>query len=191
MLIYLLLLCAIGAIHKLYFGEPLTTLWLADPYPPTEFSDQTYLLETDVLIGITLGLTVVKLSRWLSTHTEWAKRIDLDFASYFGEQSAFTLTGIAVMSSLCEEVVFRGWLQDLVGFAWASLIFGLLHIPPQRSHWPWTLSATIMGFVLGALYSWRGSVTSPFIAHFTINYFNLHALSQLNQTQRIDRSEST
>ena len=53
------------------------------------------------------------------------------------------------MSALCEEVIFRGWLQNIIGFTWASLIFGLLHVPPQRSHWPWTLSATVMGLFLG------------------------------------------
>ena len=189
MLIYILLLSTVGAIHGLYFEDPLATLWLAESYPPEGLNDSSYLLEVDVFIGITLGLTTVQVSRWLSAHTAWAKRIDREFASYFRGQTALSLTGLAVMSALSEEVIFRGWLQDLIGLGWASLIFGLLHIPPQRSHWPWTLSAVIMGFTFGTLYSWRGSVTAPFIAHFTINYFNLHALSKLGRDLQFDHGE--
>lgn len=190
MLIYLLLVLGIAAFHHLYFGDPLATLWLSQDYPPAYLSDRGYLVEEDVILGVVLGLIVVQLSRWLSAHTTWAKRVDDDFCQYFDTQSSLALTGLAVMSSLSEEIVFRGWLQDLTGLAWASLIFGLLHIPPKRSHWPWTVSATVMGFTFGALYVWRGSITAPFIAHFTINYFNLHALAKLGRSKRRERSES-
>ena len=190
MLIYFLLLTVIAAVHGLYFGDPLSSLWFTDPYPPHELSEGAYRFELDVSIGGALGLLTVQVSRWLSAHATWAKKIDEDFAFYFSDQSSLSLTGLAVMSALCEEVIFRGWLQNIIGFTWASLIFGLLHVPPQRSHWPWTLSATVMGLIFGSLYIWRGSVTAPFIAHFTINYFNLHALSKLGRAQAVKHSGS-
>ena len=191
MSIYFFLLLGVAGIHNLYFDHPLSELWLSQPYPPLHLQDQSYLLETDIAIGALLGLIVVGLSRILSKYTHWAQVLDQEFALYFGQLSPLLLTCLAVMSAFAEEVIFRGWLQDYLGVIFTSLIFGLLHIPPKKSHWPWTVSATIMGFSFAYLYEWRGSVTSPFIAHFTINYFNLHALSKLNPNQATERTEST
>ena len=180
--LYLFLLLTVVAIHHLYFGEALATLWLSKVYPPTHLEQSSYLLELDILIGSITGGLVVQLSRLLSKVTTWANKLNQEFSVYFTEFSSLYLSSLAVMSALAEEVIFRGWLQNYLGLVWTSIIFGLLHIPPQRSHWPWTLSALIMGFAFGALYEWRASVTAPFIAHFTINYFNLHALAELKQS---------
>lgn len=191
MSIYFFLLLVVAAIHNLYFEAPLSELWLSESYPPIHLQERSYLLETDIAIGALLGLLVVGLSRILSRHTQWAKNLDQDFSLYFSHTSPLLLTCLAVMSAFAEEVIFRGWLQDYLGVILTSLIFGALHIPPKRSHWPWTVSATIMGFGFGYIYEWRGSVTAAFIAHFTINYFNLHALSKMNHNQATERTEST
>lgn len=182
--LYLFLLLSVIAVHHLYFGESLATLWLAKAYPPAYLDPQSYLLEIDILLGSVIGTIVVQLSRLLSKLTRWANKLNQEFSVYFRDFSSLYLSGLAVVSALAEEVIFRGWLQDYLGLLWTSLIFGFLHIPPQKSHWPWTLSALIMGFVFGALYEWRASVTAPFIAHFTINYFNLHALAELKQSPK-------
>ncbi|MAD60052.1 MAG: hypothetical protein CMH49_00880 [Myxococcales bacterium] len=182
--LYLFLLLSVIAIHYLYFGESLANLWLSETYPPSHLDQQTYLLEVDILIGSIVGAAVVQLSRILSKMTVWANKLNQEFSVYFTSFSSLYLSGLAVMSALAEEVIFRGWLQDYLGLVWTSVIFGLLHIPPQRSHWPWTLSALLMGFAFGGLYEWRASVTAPFIAHFTINYFNLHALAELKHSPK-------
>ena len=196
-LIYAILLMVVSMIHGLYFDEPLSRLWFRDDYSSFDIAvndpgDGWSILqwewgaiwlglgqfERDVVVGAVLGLLFVGLSRLISARFLWAKRIDDDFAPFFREQSSLSLTLLALSSSLAEEIIFRGWLQNLIGFIAASVIFGLLHMPPKREHWPWTLSALTMGFVLGGVYEWRGAVTAPFITHFTINYFNLHALAR-------------
>ena len=194
-LIYVILLMVVSMIHGLYFGEPLSRLWFSEgylfmdsPIVNNEFSLLRWeqwlsnwgigQFERDVLVGAMIGLASVKISRIMSAQFQWAKRIDDDFAPFFREQSSLNLTLLALSSSLVEEIVFRGWLQGLIGFVAASIIFGLLHMPPKREHWPWTISALTMGFVLGGMYEWRGAVTAPFVTHFTINYFNLHALAR-------------
>ena len=196
-LIYVILLMTVSMIHGLYFGEPLSQLWFSESYlsggspiyDPTSLNIMSLWdsmlsdlglgrFERDVTLGAALGLVTVRISRFMSARFRWAKRIDDDFAPYFREQSSPNLTLLALSSSLVEEIVFRGWLHSLIGFVAASVTFGVLHMPPKREHWPWTISALIMGFVLGGLYEWRGSVTAPFVTHFTINYFNLHALAR-------------
>ena len=195
-LIYVILLVIVSMIHGLYFGEPLSQLWFSESYlsegstlDPDNLKNINLWdsvlsdlglgrFERDVALGALLGLVSVRLSRLMSSQFRWAKRIDDDFAPYFREQSSLSLTLLALSSSLVEEIVFRGWLHSLIGFIAASVTFGVLHMPPKREHWPWTISALIMGFVLGGLYEWRGSVTAPFVTHFTINYFNLHALAR-------------
>lgn len=190
MSIYIILLLIITGINSLYFDKPLSSLWFKETEPSPSLDSTASLnvtellhlpiepFEEDILIGIFLGLAVVQLSRLLSKYADWAKRIDEDFALYFTNMSSVELSLMAVLSSLAEEVIFRGWLQNYLGLVLTSIIFGLLHIPPKKEHWPWTISALLMGFVLGVLYDWRGAVTAPFIAHFTINYFNLHALAK-------------
>lgn len=178
MLIYVILLLGVMGLQSLYFGEPLSSLWLVKEYPPPSLEFDTFLLERDVVIGISLGWSYVALTRWTSLHFEWSRRLEEELAQLFTGLSSVNITMLAVSSSLVEEVIFRGWLLGSWGLILSSLVFGLLHLPPRLEFWPWTASAIGMGFVFGGLYLWRGSVTAPFIAHFTINYFNLHALTK-------------
>ena len=90
--------------------------------------------------------------------------------------SSGQLTGLALITGIVEEVIFRGHLQPLVGFVFASILFGLAHVPRRRHHWPWTFAALVMGFAFGGLYEWRQNLIAPALAHFTINHFNLHTL---------------
>ncbi len=180
--LYLFMLLALISVHHLYLGESLATLWLKENYPSVDQFQPDYLLEQDIFIGIIIGLAFVQCSRTLSKYAVWAQKLNQEFSVYFRGFSSLHLSGLAITSALCEEVIFRAWLQDYFGLIWTSIIFGLLHIPPKKSHWPWTLSALLMGFVFGGLYEWRASITAPFIAHFTINYFNLHALAELKHS---------
>ena len=39
---------------------------------------------------------------------------------------------------------------------------------------PWTLSALVLGVSFGYMFQATGDLGSPIVAHFTINYLNLH-----------------
>ena len=172
MSIYLLLLLGVIGLNSLYFEKPMSALYFQKDYS-FKMTD----LQVDVLIGVGIGLIVVGISRWISSRFLWAQKMNEDFADIFQGISLVEITGLAVMSSLTEEILFRGMLQEHVGLILCSIIFGLLHIPMKRQHWPWTVAAVIMGGVFGGLYEWRHALTAPLIAHFTINYFNLNALA--------------
>ena len=83
---------------------------------------------------------------------------------------------LAAASGLAEEMFFRGALQPRVGLVVASALFGVLHFAPRRELLPWTVFAVVMGFVLGWLFAWSGSLLAPVIAHTVINAVNLPLL---------------
>jgi uncharacterized protein len=179
MWIYFILLVIIAGLQLWYFQKPLAYLYFNESYWSPEIHHQ---FEIDLLIGLVIAWVVVNISRYISTHTQWGQNIDDDFTAIFHGMPKYYLSGLAIMSALCEEVLFRGFLQNYFGLMWTSILFGALHIPMQKHHWLWTIAACIMGFVFGACYEWRATLTAPLIAHFTINYFNLHALAQRTPT---------
>jgi membrane protease YdiL (CAAX protease family) len=86
-----------------------------------------------------------------------------------GGASRGELVGLAVLSGVGEEALFRGALQPLVGLIPASLLFGLLHVGPDRRYLAWTLSAVVAGFLFGLLYRTTGGLLAPVAAHVLHN----------------------
>lgn len=76
---------------------------------------------------------------------------------------------VSILSGVGEEVFFRGALQPLLGLVVASLLFGALHIGPDRRYLVWTLWAVGAGFLFGALYLWTGGMLAPVTAHVLHN----------------------
>ncbi len=72
---------------------------------------------------------------------------------------------LAVLSGVGEEALFRGALQPEVGIVAASLLFGALHIGPDRRYLAWTAWAIGAGFLFGGLYAWTGGILAPVAAH--------------------------
>ncbi|MEM2105194.1 MAG: type II CAAX endopeptidase family protein [Candidatus Bathyarchaeia archaeon] len=78
------------------------------------------------------------------------------------------------LAGICEEFTFRGFLQNVIGRRYSagiailasSLAFGLVHFDPQMVY---TISAFLLGLVLGYVYHrWR-SYTISAMAHATLN----------------------
>lgn len=78
------------------------------------------------------------------------------------------------LAGICEEFTFRGFLQNAIGRKYSSgvallassLAFGLVHFDPQMVY---TISAFLLGLVLGYIYHrWR-SYTISATAHATLN----------------------
>ena len=72
---------------------------------------------------------------------------------------------LAVLSGVGEEALFRGALQPEVGIVAASLLFGALHLGPDRRYLLWTAWAVGAGFLFGGLYAWTGGILAPLVAH--------------------------
>jgi uncharacterized protein len=137
----------------------------------------------DIALGAGVGLAAVGLSRVLERAFAWARQLSHAMRALLGTMSAPDILAWAVCSAIGEELLFRGLLQPWLGLLPTTLIFGLLHMGPDRRYWPWTVMALVMGLGFGLMFSWTGSLLSPIIAHFTINFFNLHALMTLSPQQ--------
>jgi membrane protease YdiL (CAAX protease family) len=69
------------------------------------------------------------------------------------------------MAALGEELLFRGAMQPLMGLVPTALVFGLLHAT-SAAH---VMLAGLLGFVLGWLFQWSGSLWPPIVAHLSID----------------------
>lgn len=135
-------------------------------------------LPIDVALGAGAGLLVVLASRLMDWAFAWARTLGDNLKRLLGELDGTRILVLAVASSIGEEMLFRGLLQPALGLHLSSLIFGLLHKGPDKTYLPWTIMAVGMGYAFGLMFFYTGSLLAPILAHFTINYFNLHALAR-------------
>lgn len=84
----------------------------------------------------------------------------------------------ALMSSIAEELFFRGTLQPVWGLFWASVFFGLCHFPMTRYLIPWTFFAFVVGVGLGWLFDVTQNLLAPVSAHFWINFINFQIIQR-------------
>jgi len=76
---------------------------------------------------------------------------------------------VSLFSGVGEEALFRGAVQPEFGIVAASIVFGLVHVGPDRRYLAWTVWALLAGFLFGALYIVTGGLLAPVIAHVTHN----------------------
>lgn len=163
---------AAAVILQLGFGGQVGAIWT--PYP----GRATAPLEVQIGLGVGVGLATVLLSRLGSAFFDWASRLDGWFRDVLGPLLWRDIFAMAVLSALAEEVFFRGFLQPRLGLVATSVLFGVVHFPFERRLLPWTLSATAMGFVFGWMVEVQGTLMAAVLAHFSVNYFNLHVLTR-------------
>jgi membrane protease YdiL (CAAX protease family) len=92
--------------------------------------------------------------------------------------SSLGVVGLALLSAVGEELLFRGVLQPGIGLLGQAALFGLLHQMPGPSRWVWSLWATLVGLLLGAAFELTGTLTGPIVAHALVNGLNLSYLKQ-------------
>jgi membrane protease YdiL (CAAX protease family) len=89
-------------------------------------------------------------------------------------QGLLSLIVALSLAGVCEEFTFRGFLQNAINSRYSpkvallvsSIVFAFFHFDPQAVY---TLSAFLMGLVLGYIYyRWRSYVVSA-VAHATLN----------------------
>lgn len=125
--------------------------------------------------GLGLGVAIVTVlvsQRWTRTF-RWARALHLSFREVLGGLGGGGILLLALASGLGEELFFRVGMQPTLGYVATSLIFGVVHIGPDRRFLPWTLFAVVMGFALGGIYQASGSIVGPILAHVSINAANL------------------
>ncbi|MEE2789334.1 MAG: CPBP family intramembrane glutamic endopeptidase [Myxococcota bacterium] len=164
--LYLVLGLIAAALH-IAVGQPLDTLFV-------QHGECAWVWQGQVLFGLAIGLFVIALSRYASTHWRWTQKIDDEFHLILGDLTARDIFALALLSSTVEEMFFRGFLQGQIGIGWSAIAFGVAHFPYRRALIPWTVAALGVGWVFGHIVAWQGNLIAVTVAHFVINYFNLH-----------------
>ncbi len=141
--------------------------------------------------GVAFGLGMARLTRFAVYRFRWARTMHTEFRGLFGPLGEWDILGFAIFSAVGEELFFRGVMQAQWGIVPTSLIFGLLHIGPGRKFLPWPFQAVTMGFAFGGLFWLTGNLAAPVLAHFTINYQNLHFINSYDPSLQLPRSFDT
>jgi membrane protease YdiL (CAAX protease family) len=135
-----------------------------------------------ILLGIAFGLflllfnlivsTILVSTFGVSEAVEESNRLLLDMSS--SPEGLLSVILALSLAGLCEEFTFRGFLQTAVNSKYSSgvalfvssIVFGFFHFDPQGVY---TISAFLMGLVLGYIYyHWHSYIISA-VAHSTLN----------------------
>ena len=144
--------------------------------PPPDAADEA----VSVALALAFTAAVVGASRLLDRYAQWARRLTQDIAAMIGPLTSAEIAVYAGASGLAEEMFFRGAMQPTLGLWVTSLIFGLCHGYFDRRFAPWVAMATVTGLGLGVLAEQTGSLLAPVLAHFSINFFEFHALNRVS-----------
>jgi membrane protease YdiL (CAAX protease family) len=168
-------------LYGLFAGGAALWCWLAGrlPWPLYDPAVSTWpRLLTGICCGLTFGLLVVLGSRVMVGRLRWARALYRWFREALGPLTARQVLALALLSSIGEELFFRGAMQPAWGVVAATLVFGLLHFPSRLALWPWTVMAGALGLVFGYLTLWTGSVAGATVAHFVVNLLNLRQITR-------------
>ena len=125
--------------------------------------------------GILLGLWALG-RRFLVA----ARRIEDHVTDLIGGIQRDEIFALAVISSVAEEIFFRGAVQGSWGWMWATSLFAVLHTGPGRHFRLWTLFALVAGLVFAGLTQYTGNLLAAVIAHGVVNGVNLRYIAQRN-----------
>lgn len=130
-------------------------------------------------LGLGLGAGLLLLGIWWIAERVFplAKELEARLASVLGPITVSEAIGLAMLSGFAEELFFRGAVQGTLGWAAATILFGLLHSGPGRAFRLWTVFALLAGLVLGGVMAWRGNLLGPVVGHFLVNAVNLRRLA--------------
>lgn len=128
-------------------------------------------------VGIAAGLVAVsRVGARIWAPMERAARAA---AGVLGPLTLPEAVGLALLSGVAEELLFRGALWPTLNPWGTTLLFGLVHVIPRRSLWVYPVFALVAGLFLGMLRSGTGSLLPPMLAHVLVNAFNLVWLTRL------------
>ena len=145
------------------------------PSPWLSLTSEAALI-TSALLGIVLAIGVIVATRVTVARFTWAKRLHDELRPVARDLSLVHILALAGLSSLGEELLFRGLLVPWLGVFGSAIAFGLAHQMKGPSRWVWVAWATIVGAALGAIFAFTGSLVGPLLAHAVVNAVNLSYL---------------
>ncbi len=177
LLLYVFLLWLLSVIFRRYYGRPF---WQSLRWVPTGLT-ATALVTCGVLLAFGV---MVAASVLLKTPD-----VDSPMKELLSDKSSMVLIAFGTtLGPLCEEIVFRGFLQPLLvrslgavpGVVMAAIPFGLLHLQQYGNSWRHVLLITLAGAAFGWMRYRTGSTKAAVIMHAAYNgvFFVLLAVQQ-------------
>lgn len=123
--------------------------------------------------GLLLAAILILSSHVLEHFFASFRGIKIFFRDLLGSLNQFQLIFLAALSSMTEELFFRAALQPIIGLFPTALVFGLLHIGPDRRVGVWASWAFLAGISLGVLFEYYGSLLACFLTHFLVNAYGM------------------
>jgi uncharacterized protein len=139
--------------------------WLVEP--------PALALLSSAALGLAVATAIIAFTRVTVRRFGWARRLHSELRPVAVDLTLGQILVIAGLSSLGEELFFRGLLVPIVGVVPPALVFGLVHQMKGPSRWVWAGWATVVGLMLGAVFALTGSLVGPLLAHAVINAANL------------------
>lgn len=171
----------------------LSTIWMhlatIDLLPHLKLYSMPVLMGVAVGVGLASGGTILywlgKFSffHWLSGLRQ---AIADDLAPKFAAITIGDIIVLSIVTGFCEEIMFRGVLQEEFGLLGASVLFGVLHVPSLR-HPQYGLWALTAGMILGGLYQTTNSLWAPIVAHTVNNIVGLAMLRWLGTRPTVSK----
>jgi membrane protease YdiL (CAAX protease family) len=141
-----------------------------DPWYPLP---QGVALLSSAVLGLAAATSIVGLTRFAVRRFAWAQRLHSELRPVARDLTIGQILLVAGLSSLGEELLFRGLLVPTVGVLLAAALFGLAHQMKGPSRWVWASWATVVGAIFGGIFALTGSLVGPLLAHAIINAVNL------------------
>ena len=127
-----------------------------------------YLLIGPAAVAVLLTVNLVITGIWMLVAPEQAAALGEITDQLFGHYDSFSaILLLAVLSSVSEELLFRGALQPRLGLIFTAALFAFVH--QQYAISPATLVILVIGIVLGLLRRHFGTWTAV-LAHFGYNF---------------------
>lgn len=107
----------------------------------------------------------VAISRWVPDEASDDGGVN---ERIFLKRPVWHIALIALVVSICEELLFRGAVQHAIGAYWTSIVFAAIHVRYLR-HWIPTGLVFSISYGLGWIYIQTGTIWAPIAAHFLVD----------------------
>ena len=165
---YGLLFGTLVALFRLQYDRPFwrSLGWVATPLP----------LYSLVTSGVGLAMAVLLLGSLIRT-----PRTENPLTALLRDPTSLVLLAIfgTIVAPVCEELIFRGFLQPLLvrslgapaGILATALPFGLLHFQEYGNSWRHVLLISLSGVAFGLMRHATGSTKAAAVMHSSYNAF--------------------
>jgi len=176
-LLYAFLLGALAVIFRRYYGRPF---WQSLRWTTARFSSPWV-----ATCGVSVAFGVMAASVLLHTPD-----IDSPMKALLSDPASVVMIAVigTTLAPICEEIVFRGFLQPLLvrslgaapGILLAAAAFGLMHLQEYGYSWRHALLISTAGAAFGWMRHRTGSTKAAALMHAAYNcvFFLLLAVQQ-------------